>query len=201
MNTIKNFVQIGSNVGNDCFFKLCKKQKNKSFIHLIEPNLNLIEELKNNYKILSNFHQIFIYTCGILPKHIKKYNTLYLYDDPGHSSALNRKSFCPELIKKEIKFTPFTFNEFCESNNIKNIEYLFIDAEGLDYEIINDIDLKQVFIKNIICEKWPYVDDDQNNRIKTGEYYFNKIKDKYKMYKVKEIILEGMPSFYFKKVI
>lgn len=62
--------------------------------------------------------------------------------------------------KKEdmVKITTksITFDTICENHHIKNIEYLQIDTEGFDSEIIEMIDFNKYKINEIRFEKWGF---------------------------------------------
>ena len=49
------FFQIGTNNGNDNFRKLVKDQK-PYIVILVEPNINLIDEIKQNYYNIQNVY-------------------------------------------------------------------------------------------------------------------------------------------------
>lgn len=55
---MKNYIQIGANIGNDDFQKIIENLKEMSTVILIEPNLILLEQLSNNYKHLKDKHNI-----------------------------------------------------------------------------------------------------------------------------------------------
>jgi hypothetical protein len=59
-----------------------------------------------------------------------------------------------DMIK--IYAETITFDDICKIHNINNIEYLQIDTEGFDTEIIKMIDLSKYTIKNIRFEKWGF---------------------------------------------
>jgi hypothetical protein len=46
-----------------------------------------------------------------------------------------------------------TFNNIMEKYNLTDLDYLFIDTEGLDIHIIASIDFQKYNIKNIIFEQ------------------------------------------------
>ena len=54
----------------------------------------------------------------------------------------------------EIKSNSITFERLCEELNVKNIDFLQIDTEGFDSEIIKSINLKEIDISVIRYEKW-----------------------------------------------
>jgi len=59
-----------------------------------------------------------------------------------------------DMVK--IKAKTITFDEICKKHNISVIEYLQIDTEGFDAEIIKMIDLSKYKIKQIRFEKWNF---------------------------------------------
>ena len=111
--------------------------------------------------------------------------SLYLYEYPGHSSLLDRRTL---KHRDSLEISAVTFNSLCEEFSIKEIEYLCIDTEGLDYEIINSIDTYKIDIKVIVFEKWNMDNDDLNDTYRTGLDFLNKIALKFKNYKCKFFI-------------
>lgn len=196
---MKIYIQIGANIGTDEFFELCKNETDKCTIHLIEPNVTLMPKLKNNYTNLLSKHDIYFHEFGIVPDKIKNCNKLYLYDNNMDlSSVINRNSL--KKISGTIDFIPITFNEFCFVNNIKEIDYLSIDTEGLDYEILLSIDIDAINIKRIVFEKWHYVNDDLDEKVQTGNSIFHLIKEKFKTYLLNEISIDRQPSYELRKL-
>ena len=168
---MKNYIQIGTNQGNDDFFNIVKNIKEKSNIFLIEPIKTLIPIIENNYNGLKEYHNIIILNNGIVTD--KNINKIIIYQDSGDfalSSIIERKSY--QNAVDSVEFEPLTFQELCETYNIKEIELLYIDAEGYDYTIINSIDLNQINIRTLVCEKWDY-DIDSSNFIRTDPIFFN----------------------------
>ena len=56
----------------------------------------------------------------------------------------------------KIKAKTITFDTICKKFNITNIDYLQIDTEGFDSEIISMINLNKYNIKKIRYEKWGF---------------------------------------------
>ena len=160
------FFQIGTNNGNDMFRDLVIKNK-PDMVILVEPNENLIEEIKKNYIDIEN---VYIYSNAIyynddelVELYIPAKNGIMgtcadnnnIYAD-AHFSLLpmndwGKKSDMVKLIAKSI-----TFDKICNIHNITNIEYLQIDTEGFDSEIIKMIDLSKYKIYKIRFEKWGF---------------------------------------------
>ena len=106
---------------------------------------------------------------------------MYMYPESGHCSLINRKTHPIKPTTKKIITT--TFNSLCEQLSITNIELLFIDTEGVDYEILNSIDLSKIDINNIIFEYWPHENDDLNSQYRTGDkFLYDVVVPKYKNY-------------------
>ena len=66
--------------------------------------------------------------------------------------------------KREKKITPIPIQDFIEQNKLKDrkINFFKIDVEGLDFEIIKKIDLKNINIDLLMIEK---SDEKENKRI------------------------------------
>jgi len=70
---MKNYIQIGTNKGNDDFMSIMKNLDEKSRIILIEPQPELIELIETSYCELKEIHDITILNVGIVvDKKIKK---------------------------------------------------------------------------------------------------------------------------------
>jgi len=193
---MKTYIQIGANIGNDDFHKIIEGIDEKIRLFLIEPNIDLLDDLSKNYSDLKNKHEIII-----IDKAISLSNGLvnfYLRTDIenfGGSSLLNRKRYPLNVTRK---VTAITFNKLCEDYSINCVEYLCVDTEALDYEILNSIDLSKIFIKTILFEKWDEGDEDLNGVYKNGVTFFNEfLSSKFKDFKQEIIIMDNMPTYKF----
>ena len=196
---MKSYIQIGANVGDDDFQRLIESVDERVRLILIEPNIDLIDELTNNYSNLKNKHEIII-----IPSAISTTNgtfKFYLRTDMKHfggASLLNRKGYDLNIIRE---VAAITFDKLCENYSIDVVEYLCIDTEALDYEILNSIDLSKVNIKTIFFEKWDSGDEDLNENFKNGINFLNKfIVPKYKDFKWEIIIMDEMPTYKLTKL-
>lgn len=190
---MKTYIEIGANIGNDDFQELIESVVEKVRVILIEPNYELLDRLSDNYSVLKNRHEIIICPYGIALTNGTA--DMYLYPERRHSSLMNRRHNIPEgvVIKKAVTTT---FSALCDKFSIIEIEYLSIDAEGLDYEILNSIDLSKVNIKTIVFEKWNIENDDLNEKYRTGLSFLNSfIVPKFKDYVWEDIILGTSPTY------
>ena len=160
------FFQIGTNDGNDMFRDIVKKNK-PDLVILVEPNESLINEIKKHYNNIPNVH---IYNNAIyynsdenlelyIPAKNGVFNTVadngILYGTP-HFSLIPMNDWGEKNDMVKIKSKSITFDEICRIHNITTIEYLQIDTEGFDSQIIKMIDLLKYKIKSIRFEKWGF---------------------------------------------
>lgn len=160
-----NIVQIGAFNGNDKVHNILEKEITANAI-LIEPVPWIFEELKNNYKKITNPDRILfdnsvinIYNgkCEFYAINNKQYSeswvtqlsSLKLTLIKEHEQFLNKD----ELQYQKLILPCINSLQLIKKYNITDIEFLKIDVEGSDYDIIKD---------------WPY----------------NKIKPKYIQFEV-----------------
>jgi FkbM family methyltransferase len=162
----KVFFQIGTNNGNDLFRELVIKN-DPDMVILVEPNENLINEIKKNYKNIKNVHiysnAIYYNDDEILELYIPAKNGIIgtradnniIYND-GHFSLLPMNDWGNKSDMVKITTKSITFDKICSIHNITNIDYLQIDTEGFDSEIIQMIDFSKYKINKIRFEKWGF---------------------------------------------
>ena len=158
------FFQIGTNNGNDNFKTLVLQHK-PDMVILVEPNINLLDEIKNNY---SNIENVYIYNNAIhynnneivelfIPAKNGIMGTIadnnITYSD-SHFSLIPMNDWGTKDDMVKISAKSITFDEKCRIHNITCIEYLQIDTEGFDSEIIKMIDFTKYTIKKLRFEKW-----------------------------------------------
>ena len=164
MSTV--YFQIGTNNGNDLFRKLVIKNKPDCII-LVEPNINLINDIKRNYKGIEN---VYIYNNAIyynndetvelfIPAKNKimgsKANNGIIYKD-CHFSLIPMNDWGDKNDMVKITTKSITFDTICTIHGIKTIDYLQIDTEGFDSEIIKMLDFTKFIIKQIRFEVWGF---------------------------------------------
>jgi len=165
---VKKAMQIGTNDAqtNDIFKSVCMDRGVKH-AYLIEPLEKHNPQIEKVYSDMS--HEI--HNIAITPNpYIQKADLYMLGDITRHFSLVKRKTHpCRDSGPMDKISVPCkTFAKFCEENNIEKLDTLYIDAEGLDYEIIMSIDLAHISIDNIIFEEWDHDDDDENYNYRTG---------------------------------
>ena len=157
-----SLIQIGSGSASldksieDGFSKFIIKNKIKKKIYIIEANSIHINNLKKFYRKYKN---VKIFNLAISPDNnfLKKMVFFYcLNDAPNYQIFSNSKSFVtkhfPNGQIKKKKVQCLRLSAFIEKNNIKNIDYLSIDIEGMDYDVLINLNLNKFKIKNISFE-------------------------------------------------
>jgi len=168
MSKSKVFFQIGTNNGNDRFRELVLSNSPDCVI-LVEPNASLIPEIQQNYSHIPNVN-VHIYNNAI---YYNDEETVELYiaskngvmgnrADNGivysdiHFSLLPMNDWGNKNDMVKISAKSITFDKICSSLGITHIDYLQIDTEGFDSEIIKMIDLSKYKIDKIRFEKWAF---------------------------------------------
>ena len=142
-------LQIGSNRENDDVFRFIK-DKEIEFIILVEPLPFLINDLIECYKDIKN---VYIEQIAIVPKEIESGKVLMYYnvcDGPGFEISSLNEGYTGSA--KSIEVECKTITQLLDKYKIKELDYFFIDAEGMDDSIILSLDLKKYSIKNIEYE-------------------------------------------------
>ena len=176
---MKSLVQIGTNNGNDHVRDLCKKNSFNKII-LVEPFEIHNDKIKLNYANIDNF---FIENVAIT-NDSDKIKKLYFseMDGPSRNAICSYQvtSIIPSHIMKfynksvvsEIQVNSMRINELFLKHNLLEIEYLFLDAEGLDFEILKDIDFDSFNIKNLQIEHL-HIDKEKLNTFMLSKGYTN----------------------------
>jgi len=162
----KVFFQIGTNNGNDLFRELVLKNIPDCII-LVEPNEKLINEIKQNYSGIKN---VYIYSNAIyynddeiIELYIPAKNGIMgtiadngIVYSHSHFSLLPMNNWGNKNDMVKITTKSITFDKICKIHGITNIDYLQIDTEGFDSEIIKMIDFTKYKINKIRFEKWGF---------------------------------------------
>ena len=188
----KVFIQIGTNDGNDEFRNLVL-DNNPTLTILVEPSYLLEDKIKDNYKDVDNVEILIAAitkeTQGEVELHIPKPDKNGVssngvsYGDQ-HFTLLPMDDWGDEFIT--IKSKSISFSDLCSRYNIEDIEYLQIDTEGYDYEILKSIEFKKYNIKTIKYENWPFGEESYTRYGEVGKDY-----GKNSMHEVEKILTEN----------
>jgi hypothetical protein len=148
-------VQIGSNRGYDDFTEIVKNinPSDVDLLLLIEPNEELNSDLHDCYYEYSPVIENVVINTDENEEKTKFYvfsNTHYSELSSLSCEHLIKHYVDSDIIEKEIRC--YTINNLFEKYKIVNLDVLFIDAEGLDYELITSIDFEKYNINKIYYE-------------------------------------------------
>lgn len=90
--------------------------------------------------------------------------TMTFYESAAHVKGGEDRALVSTLVKQEterwkgVDFTEkevpvITFNELLRRSKHKKFDYISIDVEGMEYEILSQIDLKETGTK-VLCIEW-----------------------------------------------
>jgi FkbM family methyltransferase len=159
MTKSRIYFQIGTNTGDDWFRRKVLQDKPEIVI-LVEPNQQLLEIIQENYEVISAFSQVHIYINAI---HYEDNQTITLFN-PGqeenfsnaHFSVVPMNNWNTEAKALQIEANSITFDTICKNHKIDTIDYLQIDTEGFDSEIIKMIDFTKYKIYKLRFESWGF---------------------------------------------
>lgn len=159
-----NYVHLGACIGdwdktglNRCGFTefIKKNSKINDKIFLIEANPKNISKLEESYK---NFNNARILNLGVTASKNNEITFFYTEDDAPYYMVCSTKinhvlKHYPNSKINEFKIKTVSVNNlFKDYIKEKNIDYLSIDLEGIDFEILMSINLNDYNIKNISFE-------------------------------------------------
>ena len=144
---INHLVQVGANDGMrfDELNKYIKSNKTKSI--LVEPIKKYFEQLKKNYDGYTNVYfensaiddmKSDIYLFKVSSKYIDKYDEHVQGINSFNKKHLLKHGVINSHIETE-KINIISIIDLLKKYNIKNLDLLFIDAEGHDANIIIDL--------------------------------------------------------------
>lgn len=152
-----NIIQIGCADSNDRVSNFLKEIENDNIICdvlMIDANPQCIEESKLHYK--DSKHNIEFLNVAILDTEVtNEYVSFYI---PKREKSRDMASLSKELSMSlcngevsEIKVKAMSINDLFKKFN-KNVDWLFIDAEGYDCKIINSMNMDICKFNNMYFE-------------------------------------------------
>lgn len=158
----KNLLQIGAGSANldknfeDGFTNFVNRNNKKKKVYIVEANSIHIKKLKKSWK---KNKKIKIFNFAIVPDNIKQKKMIFYFcekDAPDFQIFSNSYNF----VKKHFKFGKIlkkivkckTFSNFMNENQLKILEFISLDIEGMDYEVLMNLNLDKFEINNISFE-------------------------------------------------
>lgn len=154
------FIQVGSNCGYDDFYNYLKNNNTKVergiLVECFTPH---IESLKKCY---SEFDNIEIENVAIKPPFIEENDLTFYYnnkDGPKYQCAslsiehvIKHGQYFPDSKILSCEVPCITLENLFEKNNIKSLDWLLLDIEGIDAEVLLTFDFMKYNIKRIEFE-------------------------------------------------
>lgn len=147
----KPAIQIGSNIGSDSFYDICKNY-NPSEIVLIEPYLACHEQLRECYRDLTqpiHYEALAIISDDNITEVAMRSST----GRTEHTSIIPLKGWSDNIV---LYSPATTITKIFDKYKFTDIGLLYIDTEGNDARIIDSIDLDKFNIDIIVYESWGF---------------------------------------------
>jgi FkbM family methyltransferase len=141
-------VDIGAHIG--VFSIYASKLSTTGRVFALEPFVNNYELLIKN-KELNSLDNLSVFNIGCSGK--SGMQTLHISQDKntgGHSMHLKSQSM------ETIQIETIRLSEFCEKNNINKIDFLKMDCEGAEFEILESDEAVLKIVNKIAMECHPY---------------------------------------------
>ena len=158
--TMIKFVQIGTSNANDECYRVVK-DKDIELGVLVEPMPEMADLAEECYEGIENIHMERIaivddegfkkYSDGYIPIYYYWPNTAFNSVFPAHTKSFNRDGSLGEV--HSFLAPIMTMNQLFEKYSIKELDYLFVDVEGLDGDVIKSIDFDKYKINEIVYER------------------------------------------------
>lgn len=154
------FIQIGTAVGNDLFYKLVSNFQQSTLI-LVEP---IQHQAAKEFYANTGMNYVVIDKAIVPNYYTEDTVSMYMFHGDSNLSSL--------LDRKAITSSHVVFAEAMKIGQLldiagKKAAGLFIDTEGLDAELLCDLDLQENDIDIIFYEEWIPYDDDKNEKFKS----------------------------------
>lgn len=151
-----NLVQIGCNIGQDDVQKFLEETDISYDVLLIDANLKSLLQCENSYKALGNKHHIVFLNVAIVSDPTISSIDIYVpnNDETSVFSSSSEKHTKLHSLSSCFKtdVPACTLNKLFERFNLSEIEYLYIDTEGLCVDNLLALNFSKVSIDKIIFE-------------------------------------------------
>lgn len=140
--------------------------KNKDMmIHAFEANPFLIKLIKKNKKKIEKFKNLKIKNYIINNLAVSNKDRFYIFNIAKNPTVSSLKKFSSNIDKtwpgyreqhctfvKKVKIRGITLKKYCKKNNIDRINYLHIDTQGNDLNVLKGLDNKIHIVQRGVLE-------------------------------------------------
>lgn len=167
-NNFNTIIEVGSRDGLDTIFLSryfnCK-------VHSFEPNPTSYVDCLNNISQYENKEQISMNNFAVWNENTKITFYPVINGNHGASSCYKCSQLHPteKYVQTEIEVQTITLKDYCDKNDIKEIDLLVMDAQGAEYNCLLGLGDMIQNVKFIITEaiyKPLYTDIPLNNIVK-----------------------------------
>jgi FkbM family methyltransferase len=117
---------VGGNIGIFSYYAICKNAKE---VHTFEPGIKQFESIEKN--IINKFDNVYGNNCAVGKE--EGSTNLYISDV---SSVVNSTT---NLSNNFYEVDLVNIEDYADKNKIKKIDFLKIDCEGCEYEVIESL--------------------------------------------------------------
>jgi FkbM family methyltransferase len=151
-------LQLGASIGNDHVTQLVQSIQNLELLVLVEPNVRSLDRLKECYRLTPN---VCIENLAIVPNydsgHIAEMFFAERDGEWGYQVTSMFKSHLEKHLYDTTEIESFhikciTLHDLLTKHNIIELDYLYIDIEGMDEDVLLSLNLEKYNIKNICVE-------------------------------------------------
>lgn len=146
-------VQVGACRGDDHVKKLVKDAK-IDFLLLVEANPLNIDALKQCYKDYPCVIENVVITADLTTNSIPFYYSVS--DGPGYEVSTIKKAHIRQYYREEelriIDLPALSLEALLDKYEVKDLDYLFLDIEGIDADVALSLDLNKYNIRNLQIE-------------------------------------------------
>jgi FkbM family methyltransferase len=141
---MKIFFDVGANNGSSSLH-LLNDSNNDWIVYAFEPTPYLVDLLKKESNNNKNYN--------VIPMVVGNENKMIKFNIAGHhdwgcSSVLNFNNNLNETwngredfyFNNSVDVQMIKLKDFCLANDIKKIDYLHVDAQGFDYEVLDGLE-------------------------------------------------------------
>ena len=130
---------IGANVG-PVMFALAQKIKSSGKIYAFEPGPPIFKRLAYNVALNPHYNEVIIIeNLGVGEKNTELYWTEELrYEGRGNGSMRVASSYrdINVTISSPIAVDVVSLDSYCQNKGIENVDFIKIDVEGMEYEVL-----------------------------------------------------------------
>lgn len=154
---MKTLIQIGCNVGNDDVHEFLKKTQDHFRVLLVDPNKNSLRLCEEAYKNSNlSHHHIDFLNCAITPDDNVSQICFYIpkndNSSPFASTIENHVVQHSHSDCEKIFVDAISINRLIQQYNVKSLDYLYVDTEGLCVDILLALDMDTYNIDTIAFE-------------------------------------------------